>query len=94
VALLGRAIRWYLERDAKLLRNAALIGIIAWSREIFFSASEILIPPGAGYERFIYTVGIGILIGIASVLVIFVVHRSARTFFRETEEQVEEFGAD
>ena len=94
VALLGRAIRWYLERDAKLLRNAALIVIIAWSRQIFFTASEILITPGIGYERVIFTVVIGILIGVASVLVIFVVHRSAKAFFRETEEQVEEFGAD
>lgn len=94
VALLGRAIRWYLERDAKLLRNAALIVIIAWSRQIFFTASEIFITPGIGYERVIFTVVIGILIGVASVLVIFVVHRSAKAFFRETEEQVEEFGAD
>jgi hypothetical protein len=32
------------------------------------------------------------MIGIASVLVVFVVHRSSREFFGETEEQVEEFG--
>jgi len=94
VALLGRAIRWYLEHDARLLRNAALIVIIAWSRQIFLSTSDLLITPEMGYERVIFSIVVGILIGIASVLVIFVVHRSAKGFFEETEEQVEEFGDD
>jgi putative membrane protein len=92
VALSGRAIRWYLEHDARLLRNVALIVIIAWSREIFLTASNLLISPGIGYEKVIFAIIVGILIGIASVLVIFVVHRSAKGFFQETEEQAEEFG--
>jgi putative membrane protein len=92
VALSGRAIRWYLEHDARLLRNAALIVIIAWSRQIFLTASNLLVSPEIGYERVIFSIIVGILIGIASVLVIFVVHRSAKGFFEETEEQVEEFG--
>lgn len=92
VALSGRAIRWYLEHDARLLRNVALIVIIAWSREIFLTASNLLISPEIGYEKVIFSIIVGILIGITSVLVIFVVHRSAKGFFQETEEQVEEFG--
>lgn len=92
VALLGRAIRWYLEHDARLLRNAALIVIIGWSRQIFLSTSSLLKTPEMGYERVIFSIVVGILIGIASVLVIFVVHRSAKGFFEETEEQAEEFG--
>jgi uncharacterized membrane protein len=92
VALLGRAIRWYLEHDARLLRNAALIVIIAWSRQIFLSTSNLLIAPEIGYERVVFSIVVGILIGIASVLVIFVIHRSARGFFEETQEQAEEFG--
>jgi putative membrane protein len=92
VALSGRAIRWYLEHDAKLLRNAALIIIIAWSRQILITTSDLLISPEIGYERVIFSIVVGILLGIASLLVIFVVHRSARGFFGETEEQVEEFG--
>jgi putative membrane protein len=94
VALLGRAIRWYLERDARLLRNAALIVIIGWSRQIFLSTSNLLVTPETGYERVIFSIVVGILIGIASVLVIFVVHRAAKGFFEETEEQAEEFGDD
>jgi putative membrane protein len=94
VALLGRAIRLYLEHDARLLRNAALIVIIGWSRQIFLSTSSLLVTPETGYERVIFSIVVGILIGIASVLVIFVVHRSAKGFFEETEEQAEEFGDD
>jgi putative membrane protein len=92
VALLGRAIRWYLEHDTRLLRNAALIASIGWSRQILDATSDLLITPGSGYEKLIFTIIVGILIGVASVLVIFVVHRSSREFFGETEEQVEEFG--
>jgi len=92
VALLGRAIRWYLERDARLLRNAALIISIGWSRQIFEATSDVLIKPEMGYEKLIFSIIVGILIGVASVLVIFAIHRSAREFFEETEEQVEELG--
>jgi putative membrane protein len=95
ITLLGRAIRWYLEHDVRLLRNAALIVTIAWSRQILDAASDLLVrsTPETDYgERVIFSIVVGILIGIASVLVIFVVHRSARGFFEETEEQVEEFG--
>jgi len=89
VALLGRAIRWYLERDARLLRNAALIVTVAWSTEIFLAASDLL-TGSAGPDRVVLAIVIGILIGVASVLVIFVLHRRAKEFFHETEEQVEE----
>jgi hypothetical protein len=58
------------------------------------ATAELLIKPERGYEKLIFSVVVGILIGIASVLVIFVVHRSFRGFFKETEEQVEEFGKD
>jgi putative membrane protein len=91
VMLLGRAIRWYIERDPKMLRNAALIVTILWSRWILDGTSDVLIQPNTGYEKLIFSIVVGILIGVASVLVVFVVHRSAKGFFRETGEQVEEF---
>lgn len=94
VVLLGRALRWYFERDTKLLRNAALIVSVAWSRQILDGTSDVLITPGGGYDKLIFSIVVGILIGIASILVIFVIHRSARGFFEETKEQVEEFGED
>jgi len=92
VVFSGRAIRWYFERDVRLLRNVALIVLIGWSREILDATSKILINPNIGYEALIFSIIVGILIGIASLLVIIVVHRSAKGFFKETEEQVEEFG--
>lgn len=94
VALLGKAIRLYFERNARLLRNAALIISIGWSRQILDGTSAVLINPDVDPALLIFSIVIGILIGIASVLVIFVVHRSARGFFKETEEEVEEFGED
>jgi putative membrane protein len=92
VTLLGRTLRWYFERDARLLRNAALIVSVVWSRVILSETSAVLIQPTIGNESLILSIAVGILIGIASVLVIFVVHRSAREFFEETKEQAEEFG--
>jgi putative membrane protein len=93
VTLSGRAIRWYLERDSRLLRNCALIVTIAWSRQIFESASELLIG-NTGSERLVLAVVVGVLIGVASVLITFLVHRRTKAFFRETEEQVEELGQE
>jgi len=90
VLLVGKAIRSYFERDVRLLRNAALIVLIGWSRWILKGTSEVLIKPDADPALLIFSIIIGILIGIASTLVILVIHRSARGFFKETEEQLEE----
>jgi heme/copper-type cytochrome/quinol oxidase subunit 2 len=92
IALTGRAIRWYLERDARLLRNAALMVTVAWTSQILDSASDLLKSPDSGYQKLIFTVVVGIMIGVASVLTILVVHRSSKGFFRATKEQAEEFG--
>jgi putative membrane protein len=91
LVLLGRAARWYFERDVKLLRNAALIVTVGWFREILDATSGVLIDPRMGYEKLIFSIIIGILIGIASVLVVLVVHRSAKGFFEKSGEQ-EDFG--
>ena len=92
LVLLGRAMHRYFERDTRLLRNAALIVIIGWSRQILDTTSDMLIDPKMGYEKLIFSIAIGILIGVASILVVLVVHRSAKRFFKETEQQAEEFG--
>jgi putative membrane protein len=93
LVLLGRAMRWYFEHDVKLLRNAALIVSVAWFRQILDATSDVLINPTV-YERLIFSIIIGILIGIASILVVLVIHRSARGFFQKAGEQVEDFGED
>jgi uncharacterized membrane protein len=92
IVLLGRAARWYFERDVKLLRNAALIVTIGWFGEILYATSDVLINPKISYDKLIFSIIIGILIAIASVLVVLVIHRSAKGFFEKTGEKVEDFG--
>ena len=90
--LFGRSIRMYFERDVRMLRNAALIVSVAWSRWILDGTADILISPKTGYEKLVFSIVVGVLIGIASVLVIFIIHRSAKDFFEKSKEKVDEFG--
>jgi putative membrane protein len=90
--LFGRSIRLYFERDVRMLRNAALIVSVAWSRWILDGTADTLINPGMGYEKLVFAIVVGILIGIASVLVIFIIHRSAKDFFEKSKAKVDEFG--
>lgn len=89
--LFGRSVRWYFERDARILRNTALIVSVAWSRWILDATGDILIKPDLGYNTLVFNVVVGVLIGIASVLIIVIIHRSARGFFKESKD-VDEFG--
>jgi putative membrane protein len=88
IILFGRSIRLYFERDARMLRNAALIVSIAWSRWILKETADIFFNPTIGYENLVFSIVVGILIGIASVLVIFIIHRSAKDFFEKSKEKV------
>jgi hypothetical protein len=97
IVLFGRSIRLYFERDIRLLRNAALIVSVVWSRWILNGTADILIAPGTGFDNpifsnLVFEIVVGILIGIASILVIIIIHRSAKGFFRESKEKVDEFG--
>ena len=38
-----------------------------------------------------FTIVVGILIGIASVLLVIIIHRSTKDFFGETDEDVDKF---
>ncbi len=95
IVLLGRSLRLYFERDSKLLRNIALIVSVAWSRWILDGTANIIynpsepIMPGA-VSNFIFTIIVGILIGIASILLIYIVNRSAKDFFKKREEKPDE----
>ena len=89
--LIGRAIRMYFERDVRLLRNAALIVSVVWSRMIVNGAADVLIDPAAGLPNLVFFIIVGILIAIASVLVIMIVHRSAKGFFDKSKAGANEF---
>ncbi len=90
VILIGRSIHMYFEHDIRLLHNSALIVLVGWSRWILEGTSAILIEPEGGQERLVFSTIVGILIGVASALIILIVRRSAIEFFEETEEQNEE----
>ena len=97
IGLFGRSIRLYFERDVRLLRNVALIVSVAWFRWILNGTADILFEPGIGFNsntfsNLVFAIVVGILIAIASVLVIFILHRSAKGFFLEDKEKEDEFG--
>ncbi len=97
IVLLGRSVRLYLERDSKLLRNAALIVSVAWFRWILDGTANLIYNPyntgtpiygfdNPAFSSFIFTILVGILIGVASVLLIYIINRSAKDFFTKKEE--------
>ena len=97
IALFGRSIRLYFERDARLLRNIALVVSVAWFRWILDGTANILIKPGVGldnpvFSNLVFAIIVGILIAIASILLVIVIHRSTKDFFQKPENKAEEFG--
>jgi putative membrane protein len=99
IVLFGRSIRLYFERDPRLLRNVALVVSVVWFRWILDATANILIKPGVGFEdpvfsNLVFAIVVGILIAIASVLLVIIIGRSAKGFFRESEDEVDEFGAE
>jgi len=96
IGLFGRSIRLYFERDPRLLRNVALVVSVVWFRQILDATANILIEPGFGFENdifsnLVFTIVVGILIGIASVLLVIIIHRATKDFFGETDEDVDKF---
>jgi H+/Cl- antiporter ClcA len=65
---------------------------VAWFRWILDATANILIDPTLGFSNLVFAIIVGILIGIASVLLVIIVHRSTKDFFKKSEEDVNEFG--
>jgi putative membrane protein len=94
VLLSGRAIMWYFERDPRLLRTIVIIAVVAWSSQIAKQTAEILINPASEYAGLVASIVVGILVGISSLLVAFLVHRRYRGFFKKKGVEVEEFNEE
>jgi len=86
----GRVIRWFFERDPRLLRTIAIVIVVAWSRQIFYEASQILIKPALAYDKLVFAIVVGILLTVASVLVTSLLYRRYAEIFREKEEKIED----
>ena len=101
IVLVGRSVRLYVERDSRLLRNVALIVTVAWSRWVLIGTANVIIHyyndtsaivglNDSIFSGFLFTIIVGILIGVASVLLIYIVNRSAKDFFKKRGEKTEE----
>ena len=101
IVLVGRSVRLYVERDSRLLRNVALIVTVAWSRWVLTGTANVIIHyyndtsavvglNDSIFSGFLFTIIVGILIGVASVLLIYIVNRSAKDFFKKRGEKAEE----
>lgn len=91
VSLSGRTIRWYFERDIRLLRTLVITVVIAWSCQIFSQVSGILIDPTVGWAELVFTIIIGILLTIAMSLIALVINIKYGNFFKKRKRKVEEF---
>ncbi len=90
--LSGRTIRWYFERDIRLLRTLVITAVIAWSSQIFLPVSEILLNPTAAVQGLLtFSIFIGILLAVASSLLALVVNLKYGDFFKKRKKKVEEF---
>ncbi len=101
IVLLGRSVRLYFERDSRLLRKVALIVSVAWSRWILVGTANVIIYyyqktstvigiSDPVFSNFLFTIIVGILIGVASVLLIYIVNRQTKGFFKKRIEKDEE----
>lgn len=89
VVLSGRAIRWYVDRDIRLLRTLVFITVIAWSSQIFSRVSVILIDPTVKGVELVFTIFIGILLAIAASLIALVINIKYGSFFKRRREDEE-----
>ncbi len=90
VVLSGRAIRWFFEHDTRLFRTVVIVVTVAWSSQIFYQASQILIAPALTYDTLVYSILIGIVLVIASILITTVLHRKYAAYFGTKGAPVEE----
>ncbi len=93
LVLIGRSVRLYFEKDTRLLRSLALVVEVAWFRWILNSTADLIIHPSPiGFENtfftdFIFSIIVGILIGVASILLITIINRSSKDFFKQPETE-------
>jgi putative membrane protein len=100
IVLLGRCIKLYFERDQKLLRNIALIVMVAWFNQILAKTGNLILYYAQGnstiiglydqvFQEFLFTIIIGILIGVASFLLIYILNKNAKGFFKKEDKPEE-----
>jgi len=89
VLLSGRAIRWFFERDNRLWRTIVIVVVVAWSSQVFYEASQILIDPQRVYSRLVFTIVVSIIWTVLAVLATSLLHKKYADLFAD-EEEIEE----
>ena len=90
VMLSGRAIRWYFERDPRVLRTIAIAAVVAWSGQVFYQTSLILIDPSLTYTELVVSIIIGVILTVSAILITSLLRRTFATFFKKRKGEIEE----
>jgi len=90
VLFVGRMIRWFLERDSRVLRTFVIVVACILSWRIFYEASQILINPSLEYTNLVIVIVVSIIITVVAVAVTSLLHRKYASFFMEKDVGIEE----
>jgi len=90
IALFGRAVHWIIERDTRMLRTVDIMVVVAWSYQIFLQVSRILIDPALPYETLVFSIAVGLILAVASVVITSLLHRLYPGFFRVKPGKIED----
>jgi len=85
VLLAGRMIRWFLQRDFRVLRTSVIMVACACSWLIFHEASRILIDPSLEYTSLVVAIIASILLTLIAISMTMVFHRKYPHFFKEKD---------
>ncbi|MDR0797967.1 MAG: DUF373 family protein [Nitrososphaerota archaeon] len=93
LVLAGRSSMLYFDKDPRLLRTIVLIAEVAWVTVILNCVANLLQQPrpieigfnNVFFIQFIWSIGVGILIWVASILLFSIVNLSSKKFFNQQE---------
>ncbi|MEM2110415.1 MAG: DUF373 family protein [Candidatus Bathyarchaeia archaeon] len=84
VIFAGRSASYLLEHDSRFWRNTTMVVICAWSWSMFKEISHILVDPSYSTSGLILSIVVGIIIILASILLVHFLGKRYRGFFAET----------
>lgn len=86
----GRMIRWFLERDSRVLRTFVIVVACVCSWRIFYEASQILINPSLEHTNLVIAIIASIILTVVAVSATSLLHRKYASFFMEKDVEIEE----
>jgi len=86
----GRMIRWFLERDSRLLRTSVIVVACVCSWRIFYEASQVLINPSLENTDLVIAIVASVILTVVAVSVTSLLHRKYAHFFMEKNVEIGE----